>query len=249
MGAIAVGMSVSGNQIVSGANTVTHINGASIAGGLGNTTTGNQFLSRADSNTTDSVTGVLGSVRGTLVRTATGGPPSTTETYTFTPAAGQILPAKLPPGSPFLADNPNRRLTHVIWSGTNDIGFGDADARITPMVQAMIDSLGHNRWVILPPLNRTGQADFQEGGVWWTEVFTIESRLANIAKSNFVNIRRMLIDQGLTRAAISATGTDTADIAADTVPTSLKADFIHQNAAGNAVVAEIVAEQLLERGI
>jgi len=249
MGAISVTMTVSGNQIISGANTITHINGQALAGGLGNATVGNQFLSRGDSNTTDSVTGWLGSVRGTLVRTASGGPPSTTEAYTFTPDAGSILPAKCPAGTPWLTDySAYRDFAHVIWAGSNDIGYGDDLARVQAMLPAMIDSLGHGRWIVLNPINRTGDAAHIEGATYWLTTFAIEQYLAGLARKNFVNIRRMMIDQGLARAGITASGTDTTDIAADTIATSLKADAIHHNTAGNEVIAEIVAEQINARG-
>jgi hypothetical protein len=76
----------------------------------------------------------------------------------------------------------------------------------------------------------------------------MEKTCAAVARENFVNIRRQLIDQGLSRASITATSTDTADIAADTIPTSLKADFIHNSTACDVVIAEIVAEQLSARG-
>jgi hypothetical protein len=250
MGAIPVEVTVTGNQIASGSNVLTHINGHAISGSLGEVDgTDNQFLSRADSNTTYSVRAMIGSVRGTLTRTASGGPPSTSETYTFVPDAGEYLPAKCPAGTLLIAEYDYGNLTHVIWAGSNDIGFGDDEERFEPNIRAIINRLGHRRYIALPPINRTGQVDYQEGGTWWLKVVLCEQILAGIAVENYVPIRRMMIDQGLARVEITPTGTDVTDIAADTIPTSLKADFIHHNTDGNTALAEIIAEELSVRGI
>jgi hypothetical protein len=245
IGAIAVPMTVSGGSIVAGANTVTHMNNLALTGGSGPNISYNQFLSRGDDNTSRSCAGTWGSVHGTLVRTATGGPPSTTETYTFTPDAGQTLPAKCPPGTPFVVDYDYENYTHVIWIGRNNY---DDFSTIMDNVESCVRRIGHGRYVVMSVINSTDVVPEQENQAGWTAIFAIENALAVKYPGNFLNIRRLLIDRGLAVAGLSATGADTADIALDTIPIQLRADPIHLTTAGDAVVASLVNEFITAKG-
>ena len=256
MGAISVAITLSSNTLTVGSNSITEINGVVISGGNGNQglTATNQFLSRADSNTSLSAMGTLGSVHGTMTRTATGGPPSTSEVYTFVPDNNAVLPAGCPPGTPFVADYPYTSLTHVIWAGSNDIYAGLASQVLQNVtaIQNKLLAAANSKFIILNPINQTqpigGDTSSILGGDNWNLVMAAEESLATLALGDFVNIRRLLIDQGLSIAGLTATPTDTTDIANDCIPAQLKADTTHQTAEGDIVVATLIQRALAQRG-
>jgi hypothetical protein len=82
----------------------------------------------------------------------------------------------------------------------------------------------------------------------YTATLATNAALASAYPSNYLDIRRHLIDNGLGEEGITPTAQDTADIAADTVPTSLRFDNTHPNAAGIKVIARKVAQTILDKG-
>lgn len=250
MSAVAYRLTVDGNQLAAGSNNITAINGNVLSGMQGLAATNVQFLSTGSGNGVTTATGRLGSITGTLTRTATGGPPSTAETYTFVPDASMAayLPCKVPAGTPFQVDYPYDSYTHVLWLGRNNSGD---PAQVLSDVDAAVRRIGHNRIVIMPPPNgdyageRSSAADARA----YQNFRTIENALAEKYPRYFLNIRRSLIDRGLTALGITPTAQDLIDIADDTIPQSLRADNVHHTAAAQQFIAAEVNANLLARGI
>ena len=90
----------------------------------------------------------------------------------------------------------------------------------------------------------------QPSGSAGFEIFaTLDAALAATYGASFLDVRRFLIDYGLSVAGISATADDTAAIAEDRFPPSLMLDIIHLNDARPIVVAKYVAMFLTARNV
>lgn len=86
------------------------------------------------------------------------------------------------------------------------------------------------------------------GTDYYSEAMEINASLASNYPNNYLDIRSYLISDGLTDAGITPTAQDLIDIAADTIPESLRSDTVHLNDAGQAVVAQKVYEFLANKG-
>lgn len=138
----AITATVSGNTITNSANSVTALNGTAIVGA--NTgVTPNQFLTTPADNATRTVTGTLCGRVGVMTRTATGGPSSTAEVYTFTPGSSSGLPVSCAANSVFAIDTGTLNSGIVVMEG----GYNDAQGNV-PLatakagISAMVAHLG-----------------------------------------------------------------------------------------------------------
>ncbi|MER8403551.1 SGNH/GDSL hydrolase family protein [Mesorhizobium sp. M1307] len=241
-GGLGTTVRMSGNQIVSGANTITHLNGVAIT----DSTSGNvtQLLSRRDTNATVTIKAEIAGVIGTVTRNGAGGPPSTSETYTFTPDGGQTVPVTCPPDTALVVQSQaDAALTQVIWVGRNDRGINNWS--VVANVRLMVARLraAAKRFVILGIHNGTNYPDEWVGGIYYADLNKANAELAAAFPDNFFDVRRYLIDKGLTDAAITPTATDLTNIANDVVPSSLLADGLHLTPTGY----DLVATQVVSR--
>lgn len=249
--AVGYRLTLQSNQIASGANVVTAINGIALAGMAGLNGTNVQFLSTGSGNGTYTATGYLGSIHGTLSRTATGGPPSTAEAYSFVPDGGYSLPITLPPETPFIADMAMDDRVIIAWLGRNNAEY---PTQVLADFDAVFRRFGGQKLVMMNPLNgnypaeRATAADHSR----YDYFRQIENTLAEKYPRNFLNIRRKMIDLGLGMLGITPTSQDLIDMADDTVPTSLRppGDNVHPTTVCyQQVIAPVVNEYLIERGL
>jgi len=244
MGALAPKLTIADDQIVAGANTVTHIDGVAIVDMASIGSNDMQFLSSVGENTSRSVTGTAGSVHCTLARSASGGPPSTSETYTITPDGGEVLPASFPAGTPFIVDNATTGNIQVLWPGRNDYFYPD---QVKANVAAMVKRIGHTRFVVMPVINGEFASEYA-GASGYLQIFGLEQDLAAAYPGNFLNIRRLLIDRGLSDAGITPTSQDNTDLGHDIVPASLRADAVHLVTASYNLVADYLNTFIRAKG-
>lgn len=255
MGATDVTMTVSGNSVSAGDNTVTHINGYALAPALGGQGDGsdNQFLSRGDSAAEDSVQGTLNGVAGTLTRTVGGSGVVGVddEVYTFVPDAGETLPAAVPADSTWHTTTCDAYLgadnIFIVWAGSNDQGFGQIAARFDPYSAAIATYLSGEKYLFLGPITRTGDAQTDwhgPSGAYYLEMVAANGTAATDAGAAYRDVNDFLVNSGLSYAGLTATAQDLIDIARDTPPTSLKADFIHNNADGNRALGIWLREEI-----
>lgn len=228
-------VTISGNQITAGANTITAFNTVAVTG-MATTNAADQFLSTASGNGTQSAKATIANIIGTVTRSASGGPPSTSETYTFTPDAGQTLPVTCPPQTPMIVDVAgDDRRTCVFWPGRNNDW---STTQIEQDVDAMVSRLAtaEKRFVIMSILNGEYASEYA-GAARYIQLTTRNGNLQAKYPNNFLDIRRYLIDRGLADAGITPTAQDTTDISRDIVPVSLRDDNIHLNATARQLVA------------
>lgn len=128
----------------------------------------------------------------------------------------------------------------VIWVGTNGStvdGISDSvDARIA-IIDSMIAHLHNKRYVIL-------------GLSTGSESSRAEDDLKLLQKygANFFPTRKLLVQNGLTLAGITATTQDNTDIASGVVPTSLRSDGTHLNASGYTALGKMLAQKIRSLG-
>lgn len=238
-------VTISGNQIVAGSNSITAFNGVAIT----NSTDGKftQMLSRRDSNGTLTIKASIAGVVGTIQRTATGGPPSTAETYTFTPDADPGT-VSCPAGTDVLVQTQaDLAATQIIWSGRNN--RDDNNWSVVAEVQKMVDALStvQKHYAVLAITNGEFASEYS-GGSDYINLIASNNELAAAFPDSYLDVRRYLIDDGLTDAGITPTAQDLIDIGHDIVPSSLRADTVHLTTVGYQLVADHVAAFMLAKG-
>lgn len=168
--------------------------------------------------------GTLAGVPGTI--TQSGG------VYTFTrTAAGSAVAVTRP--APFRTDFSQDRRGDVVilWLGQN----GPSNARAIADAQAIVEHLTalNKRYLVI---SRPSSTDADDAA--WHDAFG----------RRFIAARKYLVDYGLADAGITPTAQDNTDIAAGTVPTSLRIDGTHWNAAGYSILANLIDARLRELG-
>lgn len=241
-------VTVAGNRIVAGANTITHFNGTPVTP-TGTNPAVDQLLSTLD-QTTRTIKATLAGVVGTVTRTASGGNPPTSETYTFTPDAGQIVPVTCPARTPLIVNvQGDDGCIQILWAGRNNSGF--PTAQIQADVEAMVSRIQQfprRRFLVLAVCNGNIASEYA-GEVNYANIIETNRNLQKRFPANFVDVRRWLIDKGLAAAGITPTAQDLIDIGRDIVPSSLRSDGVHLNAAGYAALgAKCLAAEITARG-
>lgn len=126
----------------------------------------------------------------------------------------------------------------IIWAGTNDITINSVNDPTFYYIDNIINLLPHKKYLVV--------------GLMADHLFTNLDNILTYFRRNygshFVNIRQYLLDYGLSDAGITPTAQDTTDIANGTIPTSLRSDATHLNAAGYTVVGNYLYKVINENG-
>lgn len=133
----------------------------------------------------------------------------------------------------FLADTLKQRWPVIIWAGRNN--FADT-AQISSDITAMINSLGHDRYLVLSVMTNQTQI---AGTADHTLITTYNNTLAAKYGDNYIDVRSYIVSQY--NPALSQ---DVIDHDNDVTPTSLCADGLHLNAAGYQKVAQRIYQDL-----
>lgn len=183
-------------------------------------------------------TGTLAGVPGTMSTDTSGN-----WTFTRTTAGSAVA---CPADTVFLpdiaADHEND--TMIIWAGRNNSGSATV---VLSDILAMIDRLKplNKRVLVLSVCNGLNEGT---GTGAYNNIAAVNKELARHFGDQFVDVRRYLIDFGLAEAGITPTSQDTADIAADTIPASLRNDNVHLLGIGYTVIANLIARVLRAKG-
>ncbi len=216
-GGVAVNATISGGQIpASGGVTITFPTGYEPV-----TTQG-----------PSSITGTLAGVAGTI--SLSGG------IYTFTRSAAgsavNVSSAAFVPSNGTLNNG-----TVIIWAGRNNY---TNPSQVESDIAAMVSSLGSNQHYLILSVTNGEYSSEYSGQTSYNTLISLDNYLASTYSGHYLDIRSYLIQQGLSDAGLTATASDTADIANDTVPTSLRTDNVHLNATGYRLIARQIANYI-----
>lgn len=191
-GGVACNLTVGGNQIVGGSNSVSAINGVSIVGAATGQNPDYRLLSTGADDATRNITGTLAGVHGTLQRSASGGAPSTSETYTFTPDTAPGSAVSCPVGTPFIVDTAGADdQVAFFWLGRNNY---------TAPTQVKADIAGcvaffkplAAQYVVMSVINGHYTTEYS-GQSAYTTLTTLNSDLATLYPHNYVDVRAALV--------------------------------------------------------
>jgi len=245
-GARDTGLTVTGNQIpTSGAVTVTHINNVALAGMNTTQFPDYRLLSTQAENNTRSLVGTLGGVYGTLTRSSSGGPPSTTETYTFTRAkAGSVV--DIAANETFTVDVGDLDKCVIdIEVGANDVAqnigsYAAALVELTDNIAAMVARCRtlHLAYVVVG-FPSTASAAYYTGTALATALTAWRASMAATYGDRWYDTMPVLLANG------DGSPADNVAIANGVPPPSLLSDVIHWNDAGHAVNATATAAKFV----
>ena len=240
-----VALTFSSDTIAGGSNTITAIDGAAIVAANGASQA--QWLSTGSSGATITQRGRVSGVLGLVTRSVAGGVVNGAETYTFTPDVGQTVGTYAPPGSTFVPeDNSDVRRVVVFGWGRND-DWADLAGLMSHLggnIQRLLDA-GNPRFVVVTPPNGDYSSELK-GQSRYVQLRAIEEAITAKWPNNAFNMRRWLIDKGLAALGLTPTTQDLADIANDTVPTSLRTDNVHFIAGVYAPAVLAIKAQIIE---
>ncbi|QQR40382.1 SGNH/GDSL hydrolase family protein [Devosia rhizoryzae] len=160
-----------------------------------------------------------------------------TANFTFTRTSpGAAVSA--PPASAFVPADAlaYRQHTAWIWVGRNNIADPDT---VEADIAAMVQSLGHSRYLVGSILNGEGEA---MGSDEFDMIASLNADLAAQYGTRFVDLRAALM------AAHDDSAGDLQDVATGVPPRSLRSNAIHLNLKGQAVVAQAFQAATLSRG-
>lgn len=223
-GGIAPALTVSGGQIPA-------------AGSVAVTVTDpiNQFRAGSAWNWAGTVAGIA----GTLTKSA-----DTPAAWTFTRATAGS-PKAAPAGTRFLSTPgaEHNDWIQTIWTGRNNPQAGTILRDTAAMVAYL--SPAQKRYLVFSVCNTASEPAGSDG---YRNIETINAQLSEAYGARFLDVRTYLVQNALAAAGISATAQDRADVAADIIPGSLRADSTHLNQAGYAVLGRYVASVIKTKG-
>lgn len=196
-GGTPIQLTLTGNQITYNGVTATAINGVSVVGMNTAQNPDYRFLSAAGDTTARFFLGSVCGVHGQLTRTASGGPPSTSETYFFLPDQNTGVtswlaasPKACPANSVFTPDT-NSLLAYptILEAGRNNT---DYQSQILTDLAASVSALGHSRYLILSIPN--GETE-PSGNATYNKIVAINNAIAAAYPNNYFDVRAYLVSQ------------------------------------------------------
>tara|TARA_Y100001933_G_scaffold264586_1_gene331109 strand:+ start:4163 stop:5197 length:1035 start_codon:yes stop_codon:yes gene_type:complete len=136
---------------------------------------------------------------------------------------------------------------NILWVGRNDLGQRETIRDNVVAMAAAVREAG-GQLLVMPPANGEDEGVGQANAFRHTYVTENEQTLEAVAGGDFIPLRRWAIDFGLEEAGITPTTQDDTDVAADTVPDSLRFDGVHWNTDAYAAAASFIYNCIQTRG-
>jgi hypothetical protein len=198
-----------------------------------------QFLSTPADNTTRYASGIINGYPVTLSRSATGGPPSTSEAYTIM-GAGNPSAVTPPAWAPFVPDEGwnSRDSIQVLWLGRNNV----ADLSPVAALIAQCVSYIHDpkRYVVIGVLAALNETSGTSTGI---AIASLNATLSTTYGSLYVASTPPTTAE-MTAVGYTPTTQDNTDIANGVWPTGLRSDvtgtIIHLTGPGYMIFANRV---------
>lgn len=195
-GGVPVQLTFSGNQLGYAQTSVTAVNGGALAGLATTQDPDYRFLSYGSGYVT--VYGTVCGVHGTLGRIGTGGPPTTGESYIFTPDQFTAVtsrmaadPVACPANSVFTPDVQNPLAPTILWMGQNN-PLSTQTAQVESDIDNAVSFLtgaGNQGYLVLGLF----QAEYEaNGGSGANLKAALNSRNASTYGAHFVDVKSIL---------------------------------------------------------
>ena len=123
----------------------------------------------------------------------------------------------------------------VIWAGRNN--FGNT-VTVETDIASMVNALAAPKRFLILSIENASREGLGTGA--YSAITQLNADLAATYPNNFLDIRELVVTQGLAFEGISPTPQDLTDMANDVPPTSLRFDIIHLNHFGYDFVAHQV---------
>jgi lysophospholipase L1-like esterase len=137
-----------------------------------------------------------------------------------------------------LADSSKYDDVTVIWAGTNNTRD---KTQILTDITSMVDALNSpKRFLILSLENGTFPSESQG----YSQILGVDAVLLSAYPNNYLDVRKLLITDGLSFENLTPTAQDQQDISNDIIPTSLRNDSVHLNKYGYDFVGHKVHDWL-----
>jgi hypothetical protein len=165
--------------------------------------------------------------------------------WTFTRSfAGSAV--TVPAGSAFTAYGvPRAADVWLLMAGNNLHNFADVRRDTEAFVQAC-KAAGRN-YLIQSLYNNV---DEPAGSAGYNDIIAINQANEAAYPGHYIDVRRILIDQGLSLLGITPTAADTTAISEDRIPPSLMADTVHlTDDARRFIVAPLLVQTMRRRGM
>lgn len=126
----------------------------------------------------------------------------------------------------------------VLFAGTNLPPDKDTVGELINLEEQMIEYSGTEQYIVLGLTSKT----------YIPDVEPINEALKEAFGEHFLDIRSYMLQHGLEDAGITPTEQDQKDIADGEIPSSIRVDDIHGNAAFYKIIGEQVGKKLEELG-
>lgn len=191
-----------------------------------------QFLSTPADNTTRTMSGTINGIQCIITRTASGGPPSTTETYTILPVGNNTT--AIPANSQFLPDdglNATRDI-QILWLGRNNV---PTLTGLDGWIDSCVGKLHHPRRVLI--IGVKNAQNETNGTANKTAIDAMNVILQGNYPNNYVSIAPPTQAEATAVGYGTFTTQDITDIANGIFPATFHFDNVHFNSYGYQVIA------------
>lgn len=188
-----------------------------------------------------SITGYLNGILGTLTK-------DTSNNYSFARSVAGSATIT-PPNTPFVVTKSTRNTSalqldygiNLFWCGSNDVGTSTINEVAALIDQAVAHlKTSEKRFVILGPINNSAYTSSTQA---YVDMRAVTNQIKAKYPANFIDIQELLLcnyNPGIPQ--------DVTDFENKVVPSSLRADAIHLNTAGYAIVANAVKSFIDAKG-
>lgn len=168
---------------------------------------------------------IISGVEGTLTQTDSNGG------YTFArKTSGEAITVSRPALLETWGYRNQRNDVTIIWAGTNDTSNWQSISWTMENIIRMIETLNTDKYIIIGLTAKT----------LFSDIVSRNNAMFRKFGRHFLDVRKYLLNYGLTDVGITPTEQDTTDISDGEIPSSLRSDSIHLNNYGYQGVANCV---------
>lgn len=195
--------------------------------------------------TSQTRTGTVAGVKGTLTRVGNLANPFLASSFYFTNTQEGEEISVPSSGVQFNFDDAvnHRNDVTVIWAGRNDPKIDSEIPTTIGNIKSMIDYLENKDtpFLVISVCNGSRQTEALGTDIH-ANIILLNSKLEATFGTNYIDLRKYMVEQALYDAKIKPSAEDLKDISSDCIPSSLRYDNVHFNAKGYEVAGKFIAK-------